>query len=298
MAGNDEGDRVGTDRRTHGAGGGGLADIAGDVRIGNRAAHRDFQEAFPHPHLKIRTEQHDAQRPVRRPHGRIKDARGVGRRRFAILEIFRIRPAAGHVLETGPFLARIGKGAASKATIGHHDQRKPEGRGVETVTDRQPAALGLPFAGRHGLMGDEQIVQAARPGHANLDRGFEQRQILFAQQPLGMIQRYGLQECLGRQAGPASEGLLQLRRRLAEPCGNGFEGGLLAIIQRQKLDNPAHRLVIGSDRGDVFVQHDVGVHCISPNASQKTTKARSSPPVSCVQHSSIWSSAIFHSWSD
>ncbi|MNK86719.1 hypothetical protein D3C87_1066370 [compost metagenome] len=114
-------------------------------------------------------------------------------------------------------------------------------------------------------MGDEQIVQASRPRHADLDRGFQQRQILFTQQPLGMIERHGLQECLGRKTGPAGEGLLQLRRRLAELCGDGFEGGLLAIIQRQKLDNPAHRVVVRSDGGNVLVQRNIGVHRKSPN---------------------------------
>ena len=88
----------------------------------------------------------------------------------------------------------------------------PNGRGVKAVGDGQPFAAGLPFARRHRLVGDEQIVQPARPGQADLVGGVEHARGI-AQQLARMIERERLQERLRRQPGPAAEQMMQFGRR-------------------------------------------------------------------------------------
>ena len=89
---------------------------------------------------------------------------------------------------------------------------------MEAVTDSQPAAARLEVAGRHGLMRDEQIVQTARAGQADLVGGVEQRQAVI-QQAARMVHGDGLQEGFGRQTGPAGEKLLQRGRLKAGLVG-------------------------------------------------------------------------------
>ncbi len=268
MAGNDEGDGVGADRRAHGAGRRRLADILRHMRIGDGLAHRDLQQALPDAHLEVRAQQHDTQRLVAVPAGRIEDPLGIGCCRGAVFHIDGVRPAPRHILETFRLLTRIGKGAAGQPTIGDHHQRQTEWRRVKAIADLQSAALHLPLAGRHGLMRHEEIVKAAWAGHADFDGRLQKRQIFLAQKALGVIERHGLQKGLWRQSSPARKGLLQLGGGLVEPRGNLLQRRLVAVIHRQYLDHLAHRLVVGADGRDIFLQHDIGIHGMSPWRSE------------------------------
>ena len=77
-------------------------------------------------------------------------------------------------------------------------------------------------------MGHEQVVQATGAGQADLNAGLKQRHRLLAQQAFGVVERDSLEKSLGRQAGPAGERFLELRRRLLQTRCDVLERGLLA----------------------------------------------------------------------
>ena len=66
------------------------------------------------------------------------------------------------------------------------------------------------------------------------------------EQPSRMVERHGLQEGLGRQAGPAGEQLLQAGRRFADFRRQRFERGLVAIVEADLLDDAADDLVVAA----------------------------------------------------
>ena len=122
------------------------------------------------------------------------------------------RPSAsGRVMSAsvGLLLARIGEGEAGKPAVGRHDQRRAERRGMEAVARSQALAAGLPFARRHRLVGDEQVVQPAGAGQADFVGGVEHARRI-AQQLARAVERHRLQEGLRRQPGPAAEQVMQL----------------------------------------------------------------------------------------
>ena len=142
----------------------------------------------------------------------------------AVLDIGRVRPAPLHVGEGGLFFARIGEGEAGQPAAGGDHDGGAERRGMEAVAQRQAVAAVFPFAGRHRLMGDEQIVQPARARQAEVERGIEHAGGI-AQQALGVVERQRLHEGLWRQPGPAAEQMVQLIRRDAGGIRDGLDVG-------------------------------------------------------------------------
>src|SRR2546430_12233098 len=67
MAGHYERDRVFSDRRADRARGLGAIDPGRDIRIANRAAHRNFHPRLPYPHLEGGAAQDHAQGLLRAP---------------------------------------------------------------------------------------------------------------------------------------------------------------------------------------------------------------------------------------
>ena len=61
------------------------------------------------------------------------------------------------------------------------------------MADGQPRPARLVIARRQRFMGNEKVVQAARPGQSQFQRGIEQRSALV-QQAARMVQRDRLQE--------------------------------------------------------------------------------------------------------
>ena len=115
---------------------------------------------------------------------------------------------------------------------------------MEAVVDRQAFAAGLPFAGRHRLVGDEQVVQPAGAGQADLVGGVEHARGI-AQQIARAVERQRLQERLRRQPGPAAEQVMQFGRRDAGGFGDLLDLRLLAPVAADVGDGAAHDVVVG-----------------------------------------------------
>ena len=147
------------------------------------------------------------------------------------------------------FLAGIGEGDAGKAALGRHDQRVAERRRVKAEVNRQAFAAGLPFARRHRLVGDEQVVQAAGTGQADLVGGVEHARGVAQQLP-GAVERQRLQEGLRGQSRPAAEQVMQFGRRDAGGVGDGLDLGLLAPVAADMADGAAHHVVVGGGSGE------------------------------------------------
>src|SRR6185437_11162478 len=86
MTGHHERHRVLADRGADGARGFRALDAAGDVRIGDRAAHRDLEQRLPYAHLEVGADQHHAQRLVRPPQLAVEDALRERRGTFDVLD--------------------------------------------------------------------------------------------------------------------------------------------------------------------------------------------------------------------
>ena len=170
--------------------------------------------------------------------------RAVGFGADAILDIGGARPAALHVGERRRLAAGIGEGEAGEAAVGDHDQRVAEGRGMEAVADVDALAARLVGAGRHGLVGDEEIVQPAGAGQADLVGRVENRSRI-GEQRAGMIEGQRLDEALRRQARPAGEQALQGERLQPDMAGDALQRRLLAPAPRDELDGAANDFVVG-----------------------------------------------------
>src|SRR5271170_614461 len=82
MTGDDEGNRVASDRRADGARGRRLAEAASDVGIGRRGAEWHGEKRLPDADLEVGADHDDPQRGVGTPQVRIKGAGGERRGRF------------------------------------------------------------------------------------------------------------------------------------------------------------------------------------------------------------------------
>ncbi len=114
---------------------------------------------------------------------------------------------------------------------------------MEAVAQRQPLAAALEIARRHGLVRDEEIVQAAGAGQADLVGGVEHAGAV-AQQRSGVVERDGLQEGLWREPGPALEEMMEVRGRQADMGGDLLDLRLAARGLGHEFDRRAHALVI------------------------------------------------------
>ncbi len=240
-----ERDRVLADRGADSARCRRLFELAGDVRIGNELAHRDFQKRVPDPHFPVGADQDDAQRLLALPLFRIEDAPCNRRCARAVFHIGRARPAAFHVGQCCTLLAVIGEGEAGQAAPGCHHQRAAERRRMKAEVNGQAFAAGFPLAGRHRLVGDEQVVQTARAGQADFVGGVEHARRVAQQLPCA-VERQRLQKRLRRQPGPAAEQVMQFGRCDAGGFGDGFDFGLLAPVAADVADRLAHDVIIGS----------------------------------------------------
>ena len=165
------------------------------------------------------------------PQLRVEDARGE--RRGARASPRHSSPSASGAAcrRARPAPRRDRRTRGRKPARRRHHQRGAERRGMEAVGDRQAFAAGLPFAGRHRLVGDEQVVQPARAGQADLVGGVEHARGI-AQQLARAVERQRLQERLRRQPGPAAEQVMQFGRRDAGGFGDLLDLGLRAPVAR------------------------------------------------------------------
>ena len=120
---------------------------------------------------------------------------------------------------------------------------------MKAEVNLQAFAAGLPFARRHRLVGDEQVVQAAGTGQAHRVGGVEHARGVAQQLP-GAVERQRLQEGLGGEARPAAEQVMQLGRRDARGLGDGLDFGLLAPMAADMADGAAHHVIIGGRNGE------------------------------------------------
>ena len=202
MTGDDERDRIAADRGADGARGRRLADLAGDVGIGGRAADRHGEQRLPHPHLEIRADHHDAERGVGPPQRRIERAARVGRgRRFCPRPIPRAASAAP--CRRAPPRVRRRRRSRGRPDRAARRRRSPRrtARGGSRSEDEVVAPI---VAGRQRLVGDEEVVQPARAGEADVIGRVEHGRRI-AQKFARALDGDRLQERLRRQPGPALE---------------------------------------------------------------------------------------------
>jgi hypothetical protein len=114
---------------------------------------------------------------------------------------------------------------------------------MKAVTDREAPAALLPFARRHGFMGDEQVVQPAGAGKAKLEACIEHIRRLM-QDRAGMVERHRCKKVLGRQTAPAAEQIG--KRARGRPCslGDRLDARLRVEVLRDKGDRPPHGLIV------------------------------------------------------
>src|SRR5262245_16815561 len=77
MTGHHERDRVAADRGADRARGGGLTQMAGNVAVADRAAHRNPEQRLPHPHLEVGADHDEAYGAVLAPGCGREDLLGV-----------------------------------------------------------------------------------------------------------------------------------------------------------------------------------------------------------------------------
>ena len=128
------------------------------------------------------------------------------------------RPAALHVGERGGAVALVDEAEAGEASRRGDDDRFAERGGVEAVGEAQ--AVAAIVARRQRLMGDEEVVQPARPGKADVVGGVEHARRI-AQQFARALDGDRLQKGLRRQPRPALEDVLKVRSGEADVVGDG-----------------------------------------------------------------------------
>ena len=97
-------------------------------------------------------------------------------------------------------------------------------------------------------MGDEQVVQPAGAGEADVIGGVEHGRGI-AQQFARALDGDRLQERLRRQPGPALEYKLEMRGGKADVFGDRLDRGLIAPARRDELDRALDGGIIGAEGG-------------------------------------------------
>ncbi len=255
MTGHDERDRILAHRGADGARGRWLADSAGDVRIGGRAAHRHAEQRLPDPKLEIRADQDDAQRRVGSPERGIEGAARIRGGQALVLDEPGARPAPRHVGARGLAIPVVDETETRHAARRRDHDRLAEGRGMEAVSERQIVA---PIVARsQRLVGDEQVMQPARAGKADVIGRVEHARRVAQEFPRA-LDGDGLQERLRRQPRPALENVLEVRSRKADMVGDRLDRRLIAIAPGDELDRALDDGVIGAGgRSAGNVEHAV-----------------------------------------
>ena len=174
---------------------------------------------------------------------RIEDAPGEGRGRGGVLDVFGAWPAPPHVGEGGGPVAFVDEAEPGETALARDEDRLAERGRMEAEAHDEAGAAGLVVARRHGLVGDEQIVQAPGARQTDLVGGVEHAGGV-GEQRLGAVERKRLQERLRRQAAPTPEQVVHMRRRQPDMRGDVVERGLLPPALRDEGDDAAHALVI------------------------------------------------------
>ncbi len=118
---------------------------------------------------------------------------------------------------------------------------------MKAVAQHHAFAALLPFARRHRLMGDKQIMQPSRPGQTGIVGGIEHAGGI-AQKTLGVIQRQRLHKVFRREAGPAAEQVMQFVGRQMCRVRHRLDGRLRAPLFGDEPDRAAHGVVVAQRR--------------------------------------------------
>ena len=153
-----------------------------------------------------------------------------------------------HVGKRSRLFAWIGKRKPGEAARRRYDESRAEWRGMEAVGEREPFAAGFPFAGRHCLVGDEEVVQAAGAGEADLVACFEHARG-FPQQAPRAVERECRHEFLRGQPCPAAKQVVQFVRGDAAGVGDRFDLGLATPVLRDEGDGATHDGIVVDGRG-------------------------------------------------
>ena len=140
-------------------------------------------------------------------------------------------------------ISLVDEAQARHAARRRDDNRLAERRGMEAISEDEIVAPVV--ARRQRLVGDEQVVQAARAGEADVISRVEHARRIAQQFP-SALDGDRLQEGFGREAGPALEDVLEVRRRKADMACDRLDRRLIAIAPGDELDRALDSGVIGA----------------------------------------------------
>ncbi len=147
---------------------------------------------------------------------------------------------AGPVSADGGFgLGAVGcvdEGEVTDASGTLRDEAGSEGAVGESGVDGPVGAGGLDLAGRGGLEADAEVVEAAGSGESGFEGCVEDAFTGFEQLP-GVREGEALEEVFGRDAGPAGEEAVEVKRAEAGFGGERLQGGLLGVVLVEKVND-------------------------------------------------------------
>src|SRR5215471_653342 len=113
----------------------------------------------------------------------------------------------------------------------------------ETKINLDPSAAAFHFAGRGGFERDAKIVQTARTGKPDVNRGVK-NVFTIAQQLFHVFEGEALQKILGRNAGPGRKQPMKMKRTQGGGISKRAQIGLLGVMSIQEPDHTCDSFVI------------------------------------------------------
>ena len=136
------------------------ANHGGEIFVRYYRAHGNLQQGFPYLDLKVCTLQHQSDRPISILLAATKNTADVGMGHLCVLFPLRLWPTRLEIAKGQVMPTFDNKSKAANAPLGHTEDARTKRRGVKSVADPKPRALGFEFSRSHGLNINEQVVQA------------------------------------------------------------------------------------------------------------------------------------------
>ena len=170
-----------------------------------------------------------------------------------VLDELRARPAPRHVGERALPVAVIDKTQARHPARRRDDDRLAERRGMVAIAKNEIVASVVARGQR--LMGDEEVMQPARAGEADVISRVEHARRI-AQKRTRPLDGDRLQKRLRREPGPAFEDMLEVGGREADMAGDRLDRRLVAIAGGDEFERVLDGGVIAArGRGGWHIEH-------------------------------------------
>src|SRR5690606_22382252 len=149
----------------------------------------------------------------------------------------RARPARSQRVLGCRFFSRVHERKMAEPARCRGQNRTPEGRIAEAEPDGGALTLELELTGCHRIQRDDEIVQPAGAGKADVVRRLQNGSLACQCTTRGSPGHEG-QVLLGRDPGPATEQAVEMKLRQPGLRGDLLEAGLLAIVLVDERDGP------------------------------------------------------------